>query len=215
MANLQAGQTYTMPQETLGYEWDSDVDNGFRPPGEIDMSKTCENVSQALLTVNEEIGPANECNSLTLYKAASGALVFDAGTVQWAWGLNNNHDGDANGTNPAMQQATVNLFAMMGVQPATLMSGLVPGTAAADTSPPTSTITSPSAGATFANGSTVTISGTATAAGGRSGGRRGVHRRRLDLASCNHDVRRQCQRDLELHLVGSWQWLGDDHVARD
>ena len=53
--------------------------------------------SQALLTVNEKIGPANECNSLTLYKAASGALVFDAGTVQWAWGLNNNHDGDQNG----------------------------------------------------------------------------------------------------------------------
>ena len=65
-----------------------------------------------------------------------------------------------------MQQATVNLFAMMGVQPATLISGLVPGAAPADTSPPTSTITSPSAGATFANGSTVTISGTATDSGG-------------------------------------------------
>ena len=35
-----------------------------------------------------------------------------------------------------------------------------------DTAPPTSTITSPSAGATFANGSTVTISGTATDSGG-------------------------------------------------
>ena len=87
VASLQSGQTYTMPDETLGYEWDSDVDNGFRPPGEIDMSQTCENVSQMLLTVTEEIGPGNACNSLTLYRAASGALVFDAGTVQWAWGL--------------------------------------------------------------------------------------------------------------------------------
>ncbi len=43
--------------ETLGYEWDSDVDNGFRPAGEIDMSKTCENVPQALLTISEDIGP--------------------------------------------------------------------------------------------------------------------------------------------------------------
>ena len=60
MASLQPGQTYTMPAETLGYEWDSDVDNGFRPAGEIDMSKTCENVSQALLTVNEDIGAAND-----------------------------------------------------------------------------------------------------------------------------------------------------------
>jgi methionine-rich copper-binding protein CopC len=167
VAKLATGQTYTMPNETLGYEWDSDVDNGFRPPGEIDMSKTCEDVSQALLTVNEDIGPAEECNSLTLYKAASGALVFDAGTVQWAWGLNNNHDGDENGTDPAMQQATVNLLAMMGdVQPTTLMSGLVPGTEPAYTAPPTSTITSPSAGATFANGSTATITGTATDSGG-------------------------------------------------
>ena len=65
-----------------------------------------------------------------------------------------------------MQQATVNLLADMGAQPATLMSGLVSGPAPADTTPPTSTITSPSAGATFANGSTVTISGTATDSGG-------------------------------------------------
>ena len=58
-----------------------------------------------------------QCNSLTLYRASSGALVFDAGTVQWSWGLNANHDGDSNGTNPDMQQATVNLFADMGAQP--------------------------------------------------------------------------------------------------
>ena len=112
------------------------------------MSKTCENVTQALLTVSENIGPANECNSLTLYRASGGALVFDAGTVQWAWGLNNNHDGDQNGTNTVMQQATVNLLAMMSAQPTTLMSGLVAGTAPSDTAPPTSAITSPSAGAT-------------------------------------------------------------------
>ena len=167
VANLQAGQTYTMPSETLGYEWDSDVDNGFRPPGEIDMSQTCENVSQLLLTVNEQIGPGPACNSLTLYRAASGALVFDAGTVQWAWGLTSFHDGDAkNPPSPAMQQATVNLLANMGAQPTTLMSGLTAAAASSDHTPPTSTITSPSAGATLSNGSTVTVSGTATDAGG-------------------------------------------------
>jgi hypothetical protein len=167
VANLKPGQTYSMPAETLGYEWDSDVDNGDRPAGEIDMSKTCENVSQALLTVNEEIGPGYECNSLTLYRATSGALVFDAGTVQWAWGLESgNHDGDNNGTDPAMQQATVNLLAMMGVQPATLMTGLVPGSTPHYTAPPASTITAPAAGSVFTNGSTVTISGTATDSGG-------------------------------------------------
>ena len=47
-----------------------------------------------------------------------------------------------------MQQATVNLFADMGVQPTTLLTGLVAASASTDTSPPTSTITSPSAART-------------------------------------------------------------------
>ena len=166
VASLPSGQTYTMPGETLGYEWDSDVDNGFRPAGEIDMSRTCENVDQLLLTVTEIIGPGNACNSLTLYRAKSGALVFDAGTVQWAWGLDSDHDGGSNDPDPAMQQATVNLFADMGAQPATLESGLTAATQSTDHTPPSSTITSPSAGAKLGNGSAVTISGTATDSGG-------------------------------------------------
>lgn len=166
VASLASGATYTMAPDTLGYEWDVDVDNGFRPAGEIDMSKTCENVSQLLLTVNENIGSGNACNSLTLYRAAGGGLVFDAGTVQWAWGLNSNHDGEPDSPDRAMQQATVNLMAMMGVQPATVMSGLVPGTTPQYTAPPTSTITAPVAGSVLANGSNVTISGAASDAGG-------------------------------------------------
>ncbi len=167
VASLQSGQTYTMPGETLGYEWDEPVDNGFQPPGEVDMSKTCEDVSQLLADIRSDVTSGQACNSLTLYRAPSGALVFDAGTVQWAWGLDSHHDGDAqNPADPAMQQATVNLFADMGVQPTTLMPGLVAGAAPSDTAPPASTITSPSAGTTINNGSTVTISGTATDSGG-------------------------------------------------
>src|SRR5215472_14086122 len=167
VASLSPGQTYTMPPETLGYEWDSDTDNGFRPAGEIDMSQTCQKVDEKLYTVTEELVSDNACNSLTLYRASSGALVFDAGTVQWSWGLESGHDGDSNNPpDPAMQQATVNLLADMNIQPATLESDLSPATASADHTPPTSTITSPSAGATFTNGSTVTITGTATDSGG-------------------------------------------------
>ncbi|MBO0881226.1 MAG: DUF4082 domain-containing protein, partial [Mycobacterium sp.] len=166
VASLTSGQTYTMPDETLGYEWDEPVDNGFQPTGEIDMSKTCEDVSQLLLDPRESVGPGRSCNSVTLYKAASGALVFDAGTIQWSWGLNSDHDGDSVPTDPAMQQASVNVLADMGVQPATLESNLTPATASTDTTPPSSTISSPSAGATFTNGDTVTISGTATDSGG-------------------------------------------------
>jgi hypothetical protein len=84
------------------------------------------------------------------------------------FGLNSNHDNPLSANTSAdvrMQQATVNLFADMGVQPATLQSGLSPATASADTTPPTSKITSPSPGATIQS-STVTITGTATDAGG-------------------------------------------------
>ena len=69
-----------------------------------------------------------------------------------------------------MQQATVNLFADMGVQPATLRQGLVAASASTDTAPPTSTIASPTAGSTLAVGTPVTISGSASDGGGVVGG---------------------------------------------
>src|SRR5690606_25013477 len=33
IATLAPGQTATLPNGTLGYEWDSDLDNGHRPAG--------------------------------------------------------------------------------------------------------------------------------------------------------------------------------------
>ena len=99
-----------------------------------------------------------------MYRAPSGARVFGAGTVQWAFGLDDWNPGD-NAPDRNMQQATVNLFADMGAQPATRLSDarrrqrvdrhdradgddqLAPDDASAD-------------------GSQVTLSGTATDAGG-------------------------------------------------
>ena len=45
VANLTAGHSLTLSPGTgtLGYEWDLDEDNGFRPPGEIDLSSTTAN----------------------------------------------------------------------------------------------------------------------------------------------------------------------------
>ena len=83
-------------------------------------------------------GAGTATHTLTLYRAPSGALVFGAGTVQWSWGLDGNHDsGPARRPTPRMQQATVNLFADMGVQPATLQPGLRAATASTDTTAPT------------------------------------------------------------------------------
>ena len=46
------------------------------------------------------VAPGTTTHSLTLYRAASGALVFGAGTIQWGWGLDQTHDGDNSATRP-------------------------------------------------------------------------------------------------------------------
>ncbi len=169
VATLAPGTTTTLApgSDTLGYEWDVDADNGFRPAGEFELSSTTNTAAQPFTDYGSITTPAatsTVTHHLTLYRASSGALVFGAGTVQWSWGLDD--AGLSRNTDPAMQQATVNLLADMGAQPATLMSGLAAATQSTDTTPPTSTITSPSSGASLADGSAVTISGTATDAGG-------------------------------------------------
>jgi hypothetical protein len=170
VATLAAGQTATFGTNTLGYEWDEEMDNGFRPAGLFHLSSTTVNVPERLMDYGNTYAPATVTHHLTLYRAPSKALVFGAGTIQWAWGLDVNHDTqpDVGPSTPdvRMQQATVNLFADMGVQPATLIAGLVATIASTDTTPPSSTITAPAAGSTFAPGSSVTISGTAADTGG-------------------------------------------------
>jgi hypothetical protein len=167
VAKLSPGQMLTLAPGagTLGYEWDEEVDNGFRPAGLLDMSSTTVSVPQAFTDYGTNVAAATITHHLSLYRAPSGALVFGAGTVQWSWGL----DGSSPSGKPAdpnMQQATVNLFADMGAQPYSLLSTLVPATASTDTTPPTSTITSPAAGANLTDGAKVTITGTASDAGG-------------------------------------------------
>ena len=65
-----------------------------------------------------------------------------------------------------MQQAQINLLADMGAQPATRDTALAPATASSDTAGPTVTVTSPAEGATVPHGTSVTVTGTASDAGG-------------------------------------------------
>ncbi|MGW4637532.1 DUF4082 domain-containing protein [Sphaerisporangium sp. NPDC004334] len=167
VANLQPGQSVTFANGVLGYEWDVVPDNGVEPPGPAKYSSTTIPTStQYLLNYGSSYGAGVPTHSLVLYKAASGALVFGAGTVQWSWGLDATHANPGTPANINMQQATVNLFADMGSQPVTLQPGLVPATPSTDTAPPTSTITSPSSGSTVASGVPITVQGTASDTGG-------------------------------------------------
>ena len=161
-ANLTTGATETLPDGTLGYEWDEDLDNGFRPDGLIRLSTTTVTNAPILTDYGSTFGSGTAIHALTLYRSNSGALVFGGGTVQWPWGLDSNHDRGGTATSVTMKQATVNLFADMGIQPETLQSGLQAATASTDTTPPSSTITSPTAGTNVQPGSQVTISGTAS-----------------------------------------------------
>ncbi|MGO9211040.1 MAG: N,N-dimethylformamidase beta subunit family domain-containing protein [Terriglobales bacterium] len=171
IASQTTGQTFALPAGTLGYEWDVDADNGFRPAGLFPLSTATYNLTtDYLIDYGATYGAGAATHHSTLYRAASKALVFGAGTVQWSWGLDSTHDTYCGSgpyvTDPNMQQATVNLFADMGVQPATLQAGLLAASASADTTPPVSTITSPASGANVEPGSTVTIQGTAADSGG-------------------------------------------------
>jgi hypothetical protein len=82
--------------------------------------------------------------------------------------LDNVHDRGSQAVSPDMQQATVNIFADMGVQPATLQAGLVAATPTTDTTPPTSSIATPANNAIVTSPSIISI--TATDVGGVVGG---------------------------------------------
>ncbi len=78
-ATLGSTSTLTLAPSTLGYEWDVDTDNGFRPAGLIDLSST---TASGLETFSDygstTIENDTATHNLTLYKAPSGALVFGA-----------------------------------------------------------------------------------------------------------------------------------------
>jgi hypothetical protein len=155
VATLPAGQTASMTPGTLGYEWDWEQYQSSYPPGRITMSNTSFD---------------GHVHKLSFYKSSFGGLVFGAGSVQWSWGLDANHDSNEQGgggaATVAMQQATINLFADMGVQPASIQTGLTAATASTDITPPVTKFTSPATGSTFTSLSPINFSGTTTDVGG-------------------------------------------------
>ena len=175
VANLAPGTSYSLVTGSLGFEWDGDVDNGFRPAGAFRLSTSnYVMTTDLLLDYGGTYGAGPVTHHMMMYRAPSGALVFGAGTVNFSWGLNSNHDNpftfDNPNPDPNMQQAVVNLFADMGLQPATLQSGLVRASASTDKTAPQSIVTSPAPGTSVNAGNTITVMGTATDTGGMVAG---------------------------------------------
>jgi hypothetical protein len=185
VAQLKAGQQAVLGDGILGHEWNEDLDNGFRPAGLMRMSETTVNNLAYIQDLGTVYAAGTATHHLTLFRAPSGALVFSAGTVQWAWGLDANHDTetgipperalssnirigvDLKGPVRAIQQATMNLFADMGAQPATRQEGLVAATASTDKTLPASRVD----GAARATGNgAFEVSGSASDTGGVVGG---------------------------------------------
>jgi hypothetical protein len=167
IANLAPGATTNFGNTgILNYEWDEDLNNGFRPAGLTRLSATAASGVSYLQDYGSTYASGNATHSLTLYRHSSGALVFSAGTTQYSWALDNNHDRGSFAIDNKVQQATVNLLADMGVQPKTLQAGLTIAVASSDSTAPASTITSPTGGSTVPVGSPVTITGTAADTGG-------------------------------------------------
>jgi hypothetical protein len=169
IASLADNTSVTLPAGTLGYEWDSDLDNGFRPPGLIRMSDTTVSGVDKLQDYGSSYATGTANHALTLYKHSSGARVFGAGTIQWAWGLDATHDRAGTPSDQRMQQATVNLLADMNAQPATLQANLTAASASTDFTAPTVVINNPVEGASVPQ-SSMQITGTASDVGGVVGG---------------------------------------------
>ena len=180
VAKLKPGERAVLLKGLLGHEWDEDLDNGFRPPGLFHLSETTVDNVPYIQDQGTVYDSGTATHRLTLYRhkapkraqqssnkggdleSPSGALVFGAGTVQWAWGLDAHHDTETGipperanpnstrvGVDPSspdrnIQQATINLFADMGVQPQTLQGDLTPTSASTDGQSPTSTVHLPS-----------------------------------------------------------------------
>jgi hypothetical protein len=167
VANLVDGQEATLAFGTLGYEWDVDA-AAFRPTGSFPVSRTTVPDVQVLQNEGSVFATGTATHAMTLYRSSSGALVFGAGTIQWSWGLDANHDrGSGLPADVRIQQATANLFADMGAGPATIATGLVHPTASTDVTAPSSSVTEPVTGASLQRGAASLIKGTASDADGQ------------------------------------------------
>lgn len=144
---LDSGETLELAGNLLGYEFNQDVFNDYRPLGLIDLSSTTLAIDSAIQDAGSLFGPGTVNHNMTLYRSPSGSLVYSAGTILWGNALNPSLGLSGDSTGVTVQQSMVNLFADMGVQPTTLGMWLVPAVQSTDYAAPVTAI----AGYTYAS----------------------------------------------------------------
>jgi hypothetical protein len=147
----QTNPNCSLGENNLGFEWDARSDRLYgspitsQPAGVVSVLSADINGSYVSygLHPGKDIG-TNATNvpfDSTLYKRTNGAIVFSAGTIRWAYGLNPTRASGSSGVvSAALQQFMINLLADMDAQPASIATGVV-ATKSTDVVAPTSTIT--------------------------------------------------------------------------
>src|SRR4029077_4169975 len=112
------GTSTALGSNLVGWEWDARVANGAEPSGVKALATS--QVNGELIQGNGASYIQNQTANVNVvkYKAASGALVVTTGTMHWNRGLALSGVGVGE-PNSAIQQATANVLADMGAQPAT------------------------------------------------------------------------------------------------
>lgn len=137
VASLTTGQTFTSPDQVLGFEWDTYGSAGSSTTGNAFMGSPhpravfCSTVTytvsnQVLTDAGDVYGTGNVTHRLVVHPGGAGAMTFATGTVNWALGCdagNYPYIGQDNVSTP-IQQATLNILTDMGAPPRNLMSGL-------------------------------------------------------------------------------------------
>jgi hypothetical protein len=103
----------------LGYEIDAVSANGYAPSG-------LKKIAESTVPPDSSLHPQGGVSNMTVYSASSGSVVFAAGSIQWAWGLD---DFNAGPIRPAVasataQTATRNVLARFATSPLPALSNL-------------------------------------------------------------------------------------------
>ncbi len=123
---LTTGQTWSSTRtDIVGDEWDYVRTAEATTPTNLVLVQH-KDITLTGSAANVNGGVYNESGTFrqgaALWRATSGALVFNTGTWRWTVGLSRLRRGIADVNNPVepvIQQATLNLFADMGLRPAT------------------------------------------------------------------------------------------------